>query len=175
MSLVTVSPVITTFHSCCLSHHVFDQVNLWPAWVGFETAIFWQCSPGTIETQRLYPLHQTYFSNDVLILSHIFTSSKLFVRLFENIPNILIIMGITLLLYFTNFVSSKEKQIFSSFSISASSIWSFEIVDFEVETWNIMNLLCTLNKDKYWEQNLSQSLKKTTGFLLSRLWKFNWN
>ena len=40
LSLVTVSPVITAFHSCCLSHHVFDQVNLWPAWVGFETAIF---------------------------------------------------------------------------------------------------------------------------------------
>ena len=56
MSLVTVSPVITAFHSSCLSHHVFDQVNLWPAWVGFETAIFWQCSPGTVETQRLYPL-----------------------------------------------------------------------------------------------------------------------
>ena len=56
LSLVTVSPVITAFHSCCLSHHVFDQVNLWPAWVGFETAIFWQCSPGTAETQRLYPL-----------------------------------------------------------------------------------------------------------------------
>ena len=55
MSLVTVSPVITAFHSCCLSHHVFDQVNLWPAWVGFETTIFWQCSPGTVETQRLYP------------------------------------------------------------------------------------------------------------------------
>ena len=55
MSLVTVSPVITDFHSC-LSHHVFDQVNLWPAWVGFKTAIFWQCSPGTVETQRLYPL-----------------------------------------------------------------------------------------------------------------------
>ena len=55
LSLVTVSPVITAFHSC-LSHHVFDQVNLWPAWVGFETPIFWQCSPGTIETQRLYPL-----------------------------------------------------------------------------------------------------------------------
>ena len=55
LSLVTVSPVITAFHSCCLSHHVFDQVNLWPAWVGFETAIFWQCSPGTVETQRLYP------------------------------------------------------------------------------------------------------------------------
>ena len=58
LSLVTVSPVITAFHSCCLSHHVFDQVNLWPAWVGFETAIFWQCSPGTVETQRLYPLRQ---------------------------------------------------------------------------------------------------------------------
>ena len=42
--LVTVSPVITAFHSCCLSHHVFDQVNLWPASVGFETAIFWQDS-----------------------------------------------------------------------------------------------------------------------------------
>ena len=56
LSLVTVSPVITPFHSCCLSRHVFDQVNLWPAWVGFETAIFWQCSPGTVETQRLYPL-----------------------------------------------------------------------------------------------------------------------
>ena len=51
LSLVTVSPVITN----CLSHHVF-----WPskplAWVGFETAIFWQCSPGAVETQRLYPL-----------------------------------------------------------------------------------------------------------------------
>ena len=56
LSLVTISPVITAFHSCCLSHHVFDQVNLWPAWVGFETAIFWQCSPGTIETQCLYPV-----------------------------------------------------------------------------------------------------------------------
>ena len=57
MSLVTVFPVITAFHSCFLSHHVFDQVKLWPAWVGFETAIFWQCSPGTVETQRLYLLH----------------------------------------------------------------------------------------------------------------------
>ena len=27
LSLVTVSPVITAFHSCCLSHHVFDQVK----------------------------------------------------------------------------------------------------------------------------------------------------
>ena len=52
---VTVSPVITAFHSCCLSHHVFDQVNLWPALVGIETTIFWQCSPGTVESQRLYP------------------------------------------------------------------------------------------------------------------------
>ena len=58
LSLLTVSPVITAFHSCCLSHHVFDLVNLWPAWVGFETAIFWQCSPGTVETQRLSPLHR---------------------------------------------------------------------------------------------------------------------
>ena len=56
LSLVTVSPVITAFHSCYLSHHVFDQVNLWPACVGFETAIFLQCSPETVETQRLYPL-----------------------------------------------------------------------------------------------------------------------
>ena len=56
LSLVTVSPVITAFHSCCLSHHVFDQVNLWQTWVGFETTIFRQCSPGTEETQRLYPL-----------------------------------------------------------------------------------------------------------------------
>ena len=56
ISLVTVFPVITAFHSCCLSHHVFDQVNLWPAWVGFETAIFWQCSLGTVETERIYPL-----------------------------------------------------------------------------------------------------------------------
>ena len=56
LSLVTVSPVITAFRSCCLSHHVFDQVNLWLAWVRIETAIFWQCSPGTVETQCLYPL-----------------------------------------------------------------------------------------------------------------------
>ena len=56
LSLVTVSPVITAFRSCYLSHHVFDQVNLWSAWVGIETAIFWQCSPGTVETQCLYPL-----------------------------------------------------------------------------------------------------------------------
>ena len=41
LSLVTVSPVITAFHSCCLSHHVFDQANLWPAWVGFETMLTW--------------------------------------------------------------------------------------------------------------------------------------
>ena len=27
LSLVTVSQVITAFHSCCLSHHVFDQVE----------------------------------------------------------------------------------------------------------------------------------------------------
>ena len=60
LSLVTISPVITAFHSCCLSHHVFDQVNLWPAWVGFETAIFWQCSPGTVETQHLYLLRHIY-------------------------------------------------------------------------------------------------------------------
>ena len=40
LSLVTISPVITAFYSCCLSHHIFDQVNLWPTWVGFETTIF---------------------------------------------------------------------------------------------------------------------------------------
>ena len=58
LSLVTVSPVITAFHSRCLSHHVFfDQVNPRSAWVGIETSIFWQCSPGTVETQCLYPLH----------------------------------------------------------------------------------------------------------------------
>ena len=63
LSLVTVSPVITAFHSCCLSHHVLDQVNLCPAWVAFKTAIFWQCSPGTIETQCLYPLQKIAVSN----------------------------------------------------------------------------------------------------------------
>ena len=61
LSLVTVSPVITASHICCLSHHVFDQVNLWPAWVWFDTTIFWQCSPGTVETQRLYPLRHGLF------------------------------------------------------------------------------------------------------------------
>ena len=47
LSLLTVSPVITAFHSCCLSYHAFDQVNPSLAWVGIETAIFWQCLPGT--------------------------------------------------------------------------------------------------------------------------------
>ena len=56
LSLVTVTPVITAFPSSCLSHHVFHQVNLWPSWVEFETAIFWQWSPRTVETQRHYPL-----------------------------------------------------------------------------------------------------------------------
>ena len=46
LSLVTESPVITAFHSF-----------FWPSRpLGFETAIFWQCSPGTVETQRLSPL-----------------------------------------------------------------------------------------------------------------------
>ena len=42
MNLVTVFPVITAFHSCCLSHHVFDQVNLWPAsrWALSEDSSF---------------------------------------------------------------------------------------------------------------------------------------
>ena len=54
LSLVTVSPVITgdTVTSCCLSDHVFDQVNLWPAWVGFETAIFRQYSTPLSATPR---------------------------------------------------------------------------------------------------------------------------
>ena len=53
------SLIITAFHSCCLSHHVFFFLffDLWPAKVGFETDIFWQCSPETVETQRFYPLH----------------------------------------------------------------------------------------------------------------------
>ena len=68
LSLVTVSQVITAFYSCCLSHRVFDQVNLWPAWVGFETAIFWQCSPGTVETQRLYPLRHGPRRREFLVL-----------------------------------------------------------------------------------------------------------
>ena len=84
MSLVTVFPVITAFHSCCLSHHVFEQVNLWPAWVGFETAIFWLCSPGTIETQRHYPLrHGPRSAADIGIESlRFFFSAFLFLFLF---------------------------------------------------------------------------------------------
>ena len=42
LSLVTVSPVITAFHSCCLSHHVLDQVNLWPAWVWCDRQQLWK-------------------------------------------------------------------------------------------------------------------------------------
>ena len=72
LSLVTVSQVITAFHSCCLSHHVFDRVNLWPAWGGFEPAIFWQCSPGTVETQRLDPLrHGPWSPQSIKINSQI--------------------------------------------------------------------------------------------------------
>ena len=79
MNLVTVSPVITDFHSCCLSHHVFDQVNLWPAWVGFETVIFWQCSPGTVETQRLNATGPEGRSRmDFLVLQILIWSSILF-------------------------------------------------------------------------------------------------
>ena len=55
MSLITVSPGITAFHSC-LANHDFDQVKPLAGSVGFETAIFRQCSPGTVKTQRLYPL-----------------------------------------------------------------------------------------------------------------------
>ena len=42
------------------SGHDVICTPVWPAWVGFETAIFWQCSPGTVETQRLYPLRQRF-------------------------------------------------------------------------------------------------------------------
>ena len=45
LSLVT--PVITVYRTTFLTKQL---------WIGFETAIFWQCSPGTVETQRLYPL-----------------------------------------------------------------------------------------------------------------------
>ena len=53
LSLVTVSPVITAFHSCCLSHHVFDQVNLWPDLKPLSSD---NAHLETVETQRLYPL-----------------------------------------------------------------------------------------------------------------------
>ena len=43
---------LIAFHSCCLSHHVFDQVTLW---VGIETAVIWHCSPGTVETLSAAP------------------------------------------------------------------------------------------------------------------------
>ena len=67
LSVVTVSPVITAFPSCCLSHHVFEPVNLWPDWVGFENAIFLQCSPVAVEIQRLYPLrHGPKFCRNVV-------------------------------------------------------------------------------------------------------------
>ena len=58
LSLVTVSPVITAFRSC-LSHHVFDQVNLWPACVGFETAIFelWRLN-ASIKAYSVRPIYQ---------------------------------------------------------------------------------------------------------------------
>ena len=81
-SLVTVSPVIT---GCCLSHQVFDQVNLWPAWVGFETAIFWQYSLGTVETQRLYPLRH-YKSNYLFSLSGLLT--LIWSSIVESVPNL---------------------------------------------------------------------------------------
>ena len=76
--LVTVSPVITAFHSCCLWHHVFDQVNLWLAWVGFETGIFWQCSPGTVETQRLYPLRHGPYSPGIALFDYHFFRSMIY-------------------------------------------------------------------------------------------------
>ena len=75
LSLVTISPVITAFHSCCLLHHVFDRVNIWPAWIGFETAIFWQCSPGTVETQRLW-----YYESNYLDLKKSAINKKLILR-----------------------------------------------------------------------------------------------
>ena len=47
----------------------FDQVTFCPAWVGIETAIFWQCSPGTLETQRLCQLRlkDSAFLSDVAV------------------------------------------------------------------------------------------------------------
>ena len=76
---------------CCLSHHVFDQVNLWPAWVGFETAIFWQCSPGTVETQRLYPLRygpQLVSHSLCVIFSGFSLSNFCYIPLLFGNPNV---------------------------------------------------------------------------------------
>ena len=56
LSNVTVSPVITAFHSCFLSHHVFDQVNLWPAWVGFETVLWKAVITGDTVTWLSIPI-----------------------------------------------------------------------------------------------------------------------
>ena len=88
LSLVTVSPVITALHSCCLSHHGFDQVNLWPVWVGIETAIFWQCSPATErlnasircasihEPRRAIKLRFFGLTNPIICSPYLFFQSK---------------------------------------------------------------------------------------------------
>ena len=117
LSLVTVSPVITAFHSCCLSHHVFDQVNLWPAWVGFETAIFWQCSPGTVETQRLYPLrHGPWKKKLILRLRNLI--SKWF-QLLQSVTHSLSSIG----------------QHWFSFLFWHSSLWNWGLLHFNLTWW----------------------------------------
>ena len=78
-------PVITAFHSCCLSHHVFDQVNLWPARVGFETAIFWQCSPGTVETQHLYPLRHGPVDINIIPTNLLIDALNIYIITLENL------------------------------------------------------------------------------------------
>ena len=52
--LIGLSLVLITARSIVVVYrtHVFDQVNLWSAWVGFETAIFltmltWNCRDST--------------------------------------------------------------------------------------------------------------------------------
>ena len=59
LSLVTVSPVTTAFHSCCRSHHVFDQVNLagldrnWNHYV--LTILAWSCRDSTPQSAAPRP------------------------------------------------------------------------------------------------------------------------
>ena len=43
LSLAIVSPVITAFHSCCLLHHVLNQVNLGRIWNRYPlTMLTWK-------------------------------------------------------------------------------------------------------------------------------------
>ena len=85
LCLVSVSPVFTAFHSCCLSHQVFDQVNLWPAWIGFETAIFWQCSPGTADTNSQLYEHTQKYANIIYTNTHINNHMYDHTQQYENI------------------------------------------------------------------------------------------